>query len=38
MILTAMFRALSSGGSTIGNTVDPSTSMPGTLLPAGFAA
>ena len=36
--LTAMFRALSSGGSTTGNTVVPTISMPGTLLPAGFAA
>ena len=33
-----MSRALSSGGNTIGNTVDPIISIPETLLPAGFAA
>ena len=36
--LTAMSRALSSGSSTTGNTVDPTISMPGTLLSAGFSA
>ena len=37
-ILIAMSRALSSGCNTIGNTVDPMISIPGTLLPTGFAA
>ena len=37
-ILTEMFRTLSSGGRTIGNTIDPTMSIPGALLPAGSAA
>lgn len=37
-ILNAMFPVLFSGGTTVGNTVDPMISIPGILLPAGFAA
>lgn len=35
-ILTDISRALSSGGSLMGNTIDRMISIPGALLPAGF--